>query len=70
MEMSVHCPYAEKSDTLILCSHDPEATGARSAWRARDTGKIITMPFFCLNKCAFYKEHRQEKSADKRPRQR
>ncbi len=65
METTVQCPYAEKSDSLILCSHDPEITGTSAAWRARNSGKIITMPFFCFNRCLYYKTQQKERKAGK-----
>ena len=59
-EENLRCPHGERVQALMLCSLDCAVSGAHPDRKAKADGRFIIPPWWCLNKCRWLPEHRDE----------
>ena len=59
-EEKFRCPHGERNQALMLCSLDCDLSGAHSDRKAKADGRFIITSWWCLHKCRWLPEHRDE----------
>jgi hypothetical protein len=59
-EEKFRCPHGERNQALMLCSLDCDLSGAHSDRKAKADGWFIITSWWCLHKCRWLPEHRDE----------
>lgn len=59
-EENLRCPHGERYQALMLCSLNCDLSGAHPDRKAKADGRFIITPWWCLNKCRWLPEHRDE----------
>ena len=59
-EENLRCPHGERYQALMLCSLDCAISGAHPDRKAKADGRFIITPWWCLHKCRWLPEHRDE----------
>ena len=60
LEEKFRCPHGERNQALMLCSLDCDLSGAHSDRKAKADGRFIITSWWCLHKCRWLPEHRDE----------
>ena len=53
-------PHGERNQALMLCSLDCDLSGAHPDRKAKADGRFIITSWWCLHKCRWLPEHRDE----------
>lgn len=59
-EEKFRCPHGERNQALMLCSLDCDLSGAHPDRKAKADGRFIITSWWCLHKCRWLPEHRDE----------
>ena len=60
LEEKFRCPHGERNQALMLCSLDCDLSGAHPDRKAKADGRFIITSWWCLHKCRWLPEHRDE----------
>ena len=59
-EEKFRCPHGERNQALMLCSRECDLDGAHPDRKAKADGRFIITSWWCLHKCRWLPEHRDE----------